>query len=170
MKYPRIWIAVHANLTSSEIALDRTTPPSVLRLLAAAKSTGHRAREFIARNPNTPSGALVEMVEMVERPKGINVENLLRIIARNRNTPLATLEKLANDPSPQIHVGLVQNPATPVKLFEKLFRETTSLYLQAKMAVSPYTPDHLLLQLAAHEKKVVSDRARREIERRGLNK
>ena len=80
--------------------------------------------------------------DMSDEPIEVRLE-----LARNSNTPAATLETLANDPSEDVRQAVAYNPNTSKESLKKL-AEDDSVSVRYTVANNPNTPIDTLVQFA----------------------
>jgi Leucine rich repeat variant len=89
-------------------------------------------------------------IDILERLAEDPNEDVRCAVANNRNSPLATLLKLADDPSSKVKLQLIYhqfNRSTPVEILAKLASDPHEM-VRKEIASNPNTPPEILAQFA----------------------
>lgn len=119
------------------LAANPACPPELLAALAAEGRPGYRRR-------------LDEGLRVLLLPPPGNGRSVLELVAGHPQTPSATLESLAADPSPGVRAAAAANPNTPPEALRRL-ADDPELPVQVALAVNRATPPDVLSRLGEAE-------------------
>ena len=128
-------------LVRLEVAKDRTTPPSLLTILAGHADDA--LSSVVAKNPSTPPGVVALLATDESR-------NVRKGAASNPNTPPEVLARLADDTAATVRQCAARNPNTPPEVLTRL---TDDNYRTVRLcaAANPNTPIEALEPLLTAE-------------------
>jgi pentose-5-phosphate-3-epimerase len=140
------------SLIREAVASNINTPIELLQQLAQDESAN--VRIAVSKNPNVQPEILQQLAN--DKTRGWFSEYPVRqAVARNRSTPVPTLQQMALGKINAVNKILAKNPNTPAEELQRL-SQSGDKHVRAVVANNPHTPAEALEQLS-HDKARFSD-------------
>lgn len=130
-------------------AIDNSTHPDVLRLIASAEEYHQDTLRHLARNPNTPPEILDQIARKAKDTYTVVDEHVdvATRVAANPNTSPDTLVFLADHKRADVRRRVAENPHTPSEVLCGLMADKKA-YVRRSLLRNPALPPELRAMLA----------------------
>lgn len=123
---------------------EKTSPKDVMSVYGDGKWRGRSGLDVLAKRSYCPAALLAELVVHDDH-------NVRSTVAANPNTPIPSLETLANDPNPSVRMGILFNKNSPPNIIRTVAATEFKIFPTMLFVKNPNTSEDVLGKLDQQE-------------------